>query len=304
MEAQTKQGQGVPLYEIVKLEQGSSDWLDYRRSKITATDVSTILSLNPFKTPYRLYQEKMGLIEPEPENEKMREGKRLEEEALTFYNKTYYRGYTPCVLVSKKHPFMMASLDGMDEYSQNEIIEIKCGKKSYEQLKQDEIPKYYYAQMQAQLFVSGQQQCLYFCYRSPEENLYKYVYRDNAFIEKMIIEAKEFFRRLMEFDPPPLVEKDYIQKEDKDWRMISHLYNESSKELEICKARTEALRQELIKMSGGQSCKGGGILLTKSSRLGSIKYDSIEALKSVDLNKYRKPSIEVYTIREDKNVSN
>lgn len=296
MEAQTKQGQGVPLYEIIQLEQGSQSWLDYRRSKITATDVSVLMGLNPFKTPYRLYQEKMGLVEPEPENDKMREGKILEDLARAYFNEVIMDDFKPIVVVND---WKMASLDGMN--SRGEILEVKCGKKSHEQALNKEIAPYYYAQLQWQLHLSGENQVWYLSYRSIQDRIFWRVDRDNAFIEKMIVEAKEFFRRLMEFDPPPLCDRDYVKKDDKDWRMIAHLYNESSRELDICKARNEALRQELIKMSGGQSCRGGGVILTLSTRRGNVDYGSIEALKSIDLDKYRKSSSEVYTIREDKN---
>lgn len=40
------------------------DWLAYRKTGIGASDVGTILGLNPYKAPVRLFYEKIGMLEP------------------------------------------------------------------------------------------------------------------------------------------------------------------------------------------------------------------------------------------------
>jgi len=47
-------------YEFVKAEQRSPEWFALRADGITATDVSVIAGLNPYKTPYQLWAEKLG----------------------------------------------------------------------------------------------------------------------------------------------------------------------------------------------------------------------------------------------------
>ena len=51
-------------YEFVKAEQRSPEWFALRADGITATEVSVIAGLNPYKTPYQLYAEKLGLYTP------------------------------------------------------------------------------------------------------------------------------------------------------------------------------------------------------------------------------------------------
>lgn len=301
MEAQQKQGQGVPLSNDDYLIQGSDAWKSKRRQSITATDISKIIGVNKYCTANKLWKQKLGLEEEEKENDAMRLGSALEPVALKMFIEKTGIEMSPCVKFHEKNEWKMASLDGISICGKH-AVEIKCSRSLFEKAKNGLIDEIYMCQIQWQMYIAKIEKIYFACYWD-NEIIIMSVERDDDFLNEIMPKIHDFRNRMMEFDPPPLVEKDYIQKDDKDWRMIAHLYNESSKELEICKARNEALRQELIKMSGGQSCKGGGVILTKSSRLGSIKYDSIEALKSVDLNKYRKPSIEVYTIREDKNVT-
>lgn len=50
----------------------------YRRTGIGGSDVGAILGVNPFRSPLDVYMDKLGLKEPEPDNEKMYWGRVLE----------------------------------------------------------------------------------------------------------------------------------------------------------------------------------------------------------------------------------
>ena len=71
------------------LEQGSPEWLEIRKTKITSSDASIINGSNTFNgnSPFKLWQQKVGIEEREPVNERMLEGSRLEIEARDWFNK-------------------------------------------------------------------------------------------------------------------------------------------------------------------------------------------------------------------------
>lgn len=283
-------------YEIVDLVQGSESWKAYRKNKISATDAGALMGLNPWKTPLMLFEEKLGLREPQPINDAMREGSLMEEKAREYFVKYHTLDFKPAVLVSKKYDFAMASLDGIEE--DGAIIEIKCGVKSHEMAKNKEIPPYYYAQLQHQMMVADKTMVGYFSYRSDEDNIFWTVNRDDIFIEKMIEAEKAFFQNLMDFTPPPATNKDYVKRDDKAWDIVSESWRHKKNELDRIKKEEEALRQELISLSGGVSTQGGGITLTKYHKRGLIDYNAIEMLKSIDLNLYRKKPSECYRITQ------
>jgi len=281
---------------ILDIEQGSDEWKELRRNKITATDAGIIMGLNPWTTPYQLWQRKLGLIEEQEVNDKMREGSLMEEEARNFFNKPRYEDFSPIVALHSENEWAMASFDGLNGC--HDILEIKCGKKSYEQAKEGIIPDYYMSQLQHQIYIADHDRASYFCYISRSQNVLIVVKRDDAFIEKMIEAEKKFFDCLMNFSPPPLTDRDFTVRTDPHFIEKADKYSLIKRERQRLEQEEDALRDELIRESGGLSVKVSGLTISKSPRRGNIEYNAIPELKSIDLNKYRKKSIEVWTVRE------
>src|SRR5690606_25562895 len=119
----------------------------------TATDASVIMGNNPWTTPYKCWQRKLGLIEEQKSNEAMERGKRLEPEARALFIETHGINMKPEVVESTKYDFLGASLDGLSDCGQF-ICEIKCGGANlHNQALHGIIPKYYEDQIQHQLLV-------------------------------------------------------------------------------------------------------------------------------------------------------
>lgn len=60
-------------------------WLEWRRSRITATDAATICGANPYKSRFTLYHEKLGLVPRGEAGEPARWGNLLEETVRKEY---------------------------------------------------------------------------------------------------------------------------------------------------------------------------------------------------------------------------
>lgn len=285
-------------YEIIPILQGSQEWLSLRKNKISATDTAVIMGLNPWKTPLMLWEEKLGLREPTQLTDKMKEGSLMEEQARNFLNEKCSWNFKPAVIVSKIYPFMMASLDGMDE-KRNKIVEIKCGLKSHEQALKGEIPEYYYAQCQKQLFIFGSDDNSYFSFRDENDNYCMTVRRDDAFIEKMIEAEKAFYSNMMDFTPPHATDKDFVERTDVDWFDACDNYSHAKHMREKYEEEENEHRKVLIRLADGQSCQGAGIRVSKGLRKGNVDYGRIEILKDVNLDDYRKPATQFYRISEN-----
>lgn len=98
--------------KIIDLPQGSDDWKLLRLSKITATDVSGILEINPWVTPLDIYNMKWGLKEGPKENDAMRRGKELEPIARQLLIEETGIQFEPIVCTHDTEEWAMASLDG------------------------------------------------------------------------------------------------------------------------------------------------------------------------------------------------
>lgn len=190
---------------IINLEQGSPEWLDYRQSKIMATDTPIILESNPFKTIFDLWEEKLSLKAPPSLNESMARGQALEPEARQLACFKIGIEFEPCVYEHDIHSDMAASLDGMSELGSS-ILEIKSPKeRTHVEAIDGIIPTYYLDQMQHQLCCTGASICYYFSYR-PEYEKQPYVileiFPNLEKHEEIIRKGKDFYLNMYTMMPP------------------------------------------------------------------------------------------------------
>lgn len=273
-----------------ELIQGTKEWLEARKSFVTATDAAVVMHMSPWKTCYTLWRQKMDLDPPDEETYRMREGTRLETLARKWIFENLKLECEPKIVFKD---FMMASLDGVTEMGN--IFEIKCGPKSFEQAKQGIIPDYYIVQMQHQMFCADVETCAYVAFDG-KDGILIYVRRDQNFINEMIPKLKEFYECLISFTPPLLMLKDYQVRSDYEWKSLTDQYRSAYHQLKMAEENEKKLRLRLIELSGSQSSMGNGIKLSKIPRKGSIDYSSIPQLNGINLDDFRKESTEYWKI--------
>jgi len=193
--------------KIIKLQQNSQEWLEFRRGKIGASDAPIIFGVSPFKTPYQLFVEKTEGIEGK-QNGAMRRGHDLEEEAREAFEGAY-RKYAledvcvvPLVAQSEDYEWMIASLDGID-LDKKIAVEIKCpGEKDHKTALEGRIPTHYIPQLQHQLLVTGYDTIYYFSYRPGEGHALIPCKVDMEFLDTLIKKESEFMKCVLGKNPP------------------------------------------------------------------------------------------------------
>ena len=105
-------------------EQGHSErWHEERRSCIGGSDAGIVLGVSKFKTLYRLWEEKTGRCQPDPETEAMRRGNIREPQLIQEYADLAGRViYQPGHLTHPEYPFIGANVDGL---CRDRVLEIK-----------------------------------------------------------------------------------------------------------------------------------------------------------------------------------
>jgi putative phage-type endonuclease len=282
--------------KIIELEQGSQEWLSWRKTVITATDASIILGNNPWDTPYRCWQRKLGLIEEKKSNEAMERGKRLEPEARAQFIERYGIEMNPVVVESTEFEFLGASLDGLSLLG-NQLLEIKCGgSKLHEMASRGEIPAYYQDQMQHQLLVTRAEKCFYYSYDGTN-GICIDVFPDPEYINKFMPKAREFWRCVAFSEPPALQDSDYKDMSSEPaWRGFATEYRKLNEQIKNLEEIKESYRKELIKLSGDQNCLGEGVRVMKTTMRGRVDYEAIPELQGMNLDKYRKSSTSTWKI--------
>lgn len=146
------------MVKIIKLKD-REEWLQHRRKYIGGSEISCVVGLNPYKNNYELWEEKVGLREPEDISDKsfVRYGTEAEEHlralfALDFpqYQVDYIENNS---VLNSRYPWAAASLDGMlteKETGRKGILEIKTTNilQSIQKEKWNhQVPSNYYAQV-------------------------------------------------------------------------------------------------------------------------------------------------------------
>ena len=138
------------------------------------------------------------------------------------------------------------------------------------------------------MHVADVQSAYYFSFDG-EDGVIVEVKRDDPYIHYMLQEEYKFFQCLQMNIPPEADENDYIERSDPEWLDCVSRWLSLNCQLKEIQIQEEALREELIRLSGQYNTKGGGISLCQVKRKGSVDYSTVPQLKGVDLEKHRKP---------------
>jgi putative phage-type endonuclease len=268
----------------ITLEQGTTEWHEFRRGKISASKVPIILGLSPYASPLQLYEEEMGLREPKAQSKHMTDGLEVEQKVRDWFFDQYHVEVFPCVLQSIENPLFIASLDGMSADGKT-IVEIKNNNKdSHEMARNGILPANYAAQVQFQMFVCGLIECFYISHRQGDYAVVV-VKRDQDYIDEMIPKLLDFKRRLTDFDPPPMTERDYEDmSDDSDLYGIVARYKRATEAIKQAENDAEYYRRLIKERVGEKNAKGQGWKFTRYQVQGRVDYDAVLRQYNVDAN--------------------
>ncbi len=292
------------------LNQGSEEWLEFRRERIMASDAGVVIGVNPYMTPSHLWNQKKGIINEPFENAAMIRGKLLEEEARKKAEEVLGVPIFPCVGVHDELQFMGASFDGIDIFDQF-VVEIKCpGERVLNQISQGKIPEYWIAQIQHQLFVSSLNVCKLVIYDGRNIEIIS-IDRDEDFIIDLIKKSSEFYRCLIENIEPISFEDDYssVVVVDESIFLIDQ-YLEVTDKIKKLENQERLLKKQISDFGDDGNIqlvdKNGNPLLVMSrvQREGSVDWQSLCVECKIPeevIAKHRKQGIGYYKFTKPKN---
>lgn len=140
-----------------------ADWLKQRELGIGSSEVATIIGLNPWETPYQLWRRKLGIDPPKEMTFAMKAGHYLEDAVAQFYQDESGREIIKSsaedfLVVDDARPYLRVSPDrtfwtGGKKNSENKgIVELKTTQRAVDP---DDLPKWWYTQLQYQMGVAG-----------------------------------------------------------------------------------------------------------------------------------------------------
>ena len=266
------------------MEQGSKLWHKARTGKITGSRIAVMLCLSPFKTRKNLMRDMVrqhhGLHAEFKGNIATQWGTVHESQACSEYegvsgNIVKHEGIV-------KHPTVPFITYSPDGWFDDSLIEIKC---PFNQKMPDEVPRYYWVQVQLGMEVMDKSECV-FIYWTPDHIKTFIVKRDKEWFSEVLPEIELFHKEYLEELDNPLHLQE-LERDDKAWEEAAISFIAAKKDLDEAKEREAAAKKVLIELSPELSVKGCGVTFSVVDSKGSVKYKDIPELQGVDLEAYR-----------------
>ena len=276
---------------LVRLEQGSAEWLAHRKLHRNASETPAVMGVSPWVTPYQLWLQRTGRATQEVTKPMLR-GTALEPAARAAYEALTGHLMQPVVLVDGDYS---ASLDGMTLDGQL-VLEIKVPFKGassalWQEAEVGRIPVHYQWQLQHQLMVAKAELAHLFVFDGDRGLLLEARPQPDDWVQ-LRDHWDAFMRCVQEDVAPGLAEGDTRLREDEAWTKAASAYLKAKREADAASAELDQAKGALLKLTAGPMERGGGVQVTRYWKTGSVDYKKVPALAGVDLSPYRSPSRE------------
>ncbi len=285
----------------VEFDQGSDEWLKWRKGLLTATDAPGLMGASPYVTPYKLWQRKIGEAEEQAVNQAMLRGQRDEPIARDWFNDSFGFDMQPCCIESGLYNFLGASLDGLSACGKY-ILEIKSNGDQYHYGLNAGLPDFHMMQIQHQMLCTDELvEKAYYLSMNKGEKVVIEVLPDKSWLEEYLPKAMDFWKKVVMFEAPEMTNKDYVDKSGElFWGDYAKQYRKACEEIKVLEQVKESYREKILKLCSGQSSMGNGIKVVKKMVKGRVDYDTIMKRLDIDTDLYRKPASESWAIMIDK----
>ncbi|CAM4036776.1 lambda exonuclease family protein [Campylobacter armoricus] len=238
-------------YKIIELEQGSNEWLEFRKGKITASIVASCIGeKGAFLSKEKAKELIQGLSKPHT-SQAMQKGKDYEELIRAKMEFIVGKDITPIVIQSLENENFAASLDGIDDEKTIYEFKYSTNNEEYEQVLKFKKPSpKYYAQVQFQLFVGGFEKCVFAVLNEDDDLVYCVVKNDKEYQDFMLKKIDEFVNDYLVNQ-----KSDYKELEDTHAKNLALEIIRLENTIKPIKEKLEALKKEFIALADGQKVK-------------------------------------------------
>lgn len=270
----------------VNLEQGSQEWLTFRRRYRMASETPAILGISPWQNRSSVRAFKVSGA-TQSDNLAMARGREQEPLARAKYEELTGELMRPAVFIDGDYG---ASLDGISIDGQT-IIEIKtpfnASSDRFTLANRGEVALYDYMQVQHQLMVTGAAKCDFLLWN----------HENQSFLSIEIPPAQGSWDEIRaawdEFWPT------VTARDDDSWKDLAQEFLAAKKALEEATARLDKAKTALISSRRTDADFGYGVEIQKVTRAGNIDWQAVQKkfLTNVDVDAFRAKSISYFQVK-------
>lgn len=297
--------------KVINVSQRSQPWRDWRAQGLSASEAAVIMKRSPYKTPWRLWAEKTGLVLEKSlaNNPLIRAGIQQEPAALQHFEDKHGVMLLPLCAESAHYPLLRASFDGLTE--DNEPVEIKCPHANtflevQQNREQSLTYQLYWCQVQQQLLVAEAARGFLYFYLAGQ-SIEFVIARDEGFIKWLLATSMAFWSALQSgVEPIKDPERDLFLptgQVERQWQALAANYRHNAlqmvalkEQLKTLEALQPALEQRLVSLMGDyRAAEHSGVRVNCFQIQGNIDYKAalqslLPAVSETVLEGYRKPA--------------
>lgn len=271
----------------LQLEQGSQEWLDFRRQYRMASETPAIMGLSTYSSPADVRNAKMG--KGAFVNNAMRQGTAQEPVARAAYEAKFNETMQPGVFLDGLYG---CSLDGRN-LDGDTILEVKVPYKDaknserWKLAEEGKVSPSDYAQIQHQLMVFPAAGAHLWVWDAEAQEGIHVAVEPNPVYWDTIRAAWDAFWLTLE------------ERTDDEWSEKALAYRIAKQAADDAAERLEAAKADLLKLRIGDFQRGAGIEVKKIVRTGTVDWKAVEKkhLAGVDLEAFRKKPTEYFDVK-------
>lgn len=293
----------MKIYKEVHLDQGSEEWLLYRRSRIMATDSAKIMGENPWASPLDCYEEKINGKETFITSS-MKRGIELEPHVRNLISERTNTKLSPKVFESTLYPFMGASLDAISDDLKT-LYEIKVvGEKTMQKAINNDISMMYIIQCHKHMIVLNLQEMHLFFYYNDFITFDKVIKRDEKLVKKIIKADENFWEsHILPKIPPEKYGEDYEKVNDESANDLAVQWKKYADLEKDAHENRKNIEKRLEKYTNNKNTvfPDAGIKYEIITRKGSVDWNQVRTswkISEEDIEKFRKETISYVKISE------
>jgi putative phage-type endonuclease len=255
--------------------QGSVAWHEFRKCGVGASEVAAILQICPYSTPHDVWLSKTGRSKFVESGFAMSRGTELESKIRARFELISLDNFTPQVGIHPTYQMVRASFDGVSDDGKS-LLEIKCtSEETFKSVKSGKVPEHYYAQVQAQLVVSGADKCFFFVFNEKlQDHALVEVLPDLELQGRIVAAVLEFWELVKSKTPPPLTDRDFKDVAG-DARLEALVNRIRTEHKDLKKPDIDRLKAEAVALGGHNKIVCGDVKISAVNRMGKFSYHKL-----------------------------
>jgi putative phage-type endonuclease len=225
-------------------------WLIQRKNGIGGSDAAAAIGASPWKSPFALWSEKVGLVESPDlsDNEAVEWGNRLEPVIAQAYAERSGRHVTVeppfTIRTHPEYPWMLATLDATqgDDKRGPGNVQIKTAGASHVHDWDEEPPLHYQVQVQHEMAVSGLRWTTLVVLIGGQKLRWFDIARNERFIVAMIAKEQAFWQKVTDEEPPE------VDGSEQTAKVLGKLFPEDDGEAEVLPQESLDWDRELVEV--------------------------------------------------------